>query len=422
MFKYTKDNITVLTVLDKRRAKSNGLYPVKVQVVYRRVQKYYPTGKELTVDEWSRLPEAKNKTLKEVRESVENSFSLVKYNVEALVERGGFSFDALNLRLGKASGDTLNNAFKAKIERLLKNEQIGSMQIYHNTLNLIEEFAGKNVAFDEVTIQWLKKCEQHWSKDKNQTTIGIHFRNIRAIMNEARKSGVIKETQYPFGKDKYEIQTVEGRKKALTTTQIAKIIKYEDGLEASERYRDLWLFSFLCNGINIADMIKLKYSNIVDDEIYFIRQKTERTTKMKREIRATITPQLQAIIDKWGTPRKHPNDYIFPYLKGDEDALKRNTITKDLTKRINKRIKRIGKFLELGDISTYTARHSYATVLKRSGANIAYISESLGHNDLKTTENYLASFEKEERQKNANLLLEAFGVSDDTSDPSNQSE
>ena len=55
-------------------------------------------------------------------------------------------------------------------------------------------------------------------------------------------------------------------------------------------------------------------------------------------------------------------------------------------------------------ITTYTARHSYATTLKRSGANIAYISESLGHNDLSTTEHYLASFEKEEREKNAQLL------------------
>jgi len=53
---------------------------------------------------------------------------------------------------------------------------------------------------------------------------------------------------------------------------------------------------------------------------------------------------------------------------------------------------------------TYTARHSYATVLKRSGANISYISESLGHTDLRTTEAYLASFEKEERAKNTNLL------------------
>lgn len=67
---------------------------------------------------------------------------------------------------------------------------------------------------------------------------------------------------------------------------------------------------------------------------------------------------------------------------------------------------RIGKELGFGSISTYTARHSYATVLKRSGANIAYISESLGHSDLKTTENYLASFEKEERQKNAALVAD----------------
>ena len=67
-------------------------------------------------------------------------------------------------------------------------------------------------------------------------------------------------------------------------------------------------------------------------------------------------------------------------------------------------MKLIGKNLDIGRITTYTARHSFATVLKRSGANIAYISESLGHNDLKTTESYLASFEKDERIKNAALL------------------
>jgi len=55
-------------------------------------------------------------------------------------------------------------------------------------------------------------------------------------------------------------------------------------------------------------------------------------------------------------------------------------------------------------ITFHLARHTFATVLKRSGANIAYISESLGHADQKTTENYLASFEQEERIKNAALL------------------
>ena len=160
---------------------------------------------------------------------------------------------------------------------------------------------------------------------------------------------------------------------------------------------------YLCNGINTADLVKLKYKNIVDGEICFVRQKTERTTKTIKEIRAIVTPEMQAIIDRWGNDRK-PDSYIFPCITGNEDALKQKLMTKDLTKRINKRMKFIGETLGIDGISTYTARHSYATVLKRSGANIAYISESLGHNDLKTTEHYLASFEKEERQKNANLL------------------
>ena len=91
-------------------------------------------------------------------------------------------------------------------------------------------------------------------------------------------------------------------------------------------------------------------------------------------------------------------------LTGNETALEQKRKTQYLTRAINKRMAMIGKALGIDHISTYTARHSFATVLKRSGANIAYISESLGHQDLKTTENYLASFEREEREKNADLL------------------
>lgn len=69
-------------------------------------------------------------------------------------------------------------------------------------------------------------------------------------------------------------------------------------------------------------------------------------------------------------------------------------------------MKKIAEALGIERVTTYTARHSFATVLKRAGANIAYISESLGHQDMKTTENYLASFEREEREKNAQILLD----------------
>ena len=98
------------------------------------------------------------------------------------------------------------------------------------------------------------------------------------------------------------------------------------------------------------------------------------------------------------------DSYIFPYLKTNDNLIHQKAVIKDVIRRVNKRMKTIGIALGIEGISTYTARHSFASVLKRSGANIAYISESLGHSDLRTTENYLASLEREERIKNAALL------------------
>lgn len=403
MFNYSKDGITIASILDTRKINIRGNYPVKIRVTYKRVRTHYSTGKELTVKEWESLSSVKSRELKTIRESIGNSFSLVKSNVETLAEKGNFSFDILNLRLSKTTGDSLNIAFRLRIENLLKEDRIGSKLVSQNVINNIELFAGSNIHFESITIDWLKKFEKYLLKDKGHTTVGIHMREIRTIMNQAKKDDIIKEVQYPFGKDKYEIQTGEGNKKALTINQISEIVKFSDGNDTTAKYRDLWFFIYLCNGINVADMIKLRFKDIKDDEICFIRQKTERTTKIKKVIRATLTPELKQIIGKWGN-KPQPENLIFPYLTGTEDAEKRKKTTRDLTKRINTKMKLIGKHLEIGNITTYTARHSFATVLKRSGANIAFISESLGHNDLKTTESYLASFEKEERQKNAGLL------------------
>lgn len=406
MFKYSKDGISVLTTLDSRRAKADGKYPVKVQVVYNRQQKYYSTGKNMTSEEWEKLPHTKVRALADIRTDIENSFNIVRDNVESIAYTGEFSFDALNQRLKRGSNGTVNAAFQAKIADLRSNERIGNMMVYDTILKGIERFSGSNIQFHEITTDWLKRYEKFLlGEQKSYTTIGIHMRTLRAILNNARKVGIIKESAYPFGRDRYEIKTTEGRKKALTMEQIGQIARYEDGGDATAKYRDYWLFLYLCNGINMADFVKLKYSNIDNGEIFFVRQKTEHTTRTRKEIRVVITEPMQAIIDRWGNPTS-PDNYIFPVLTGKEDALTQKHKTQYLTRAINKRMAAIGEVLGMGNISTYTARHSFATVLKRSGANIAFISESLGHNDLKTTENYLASFEREERVKNAELLTQ----------------
>lgn len=402
---YSKDGITVTPIIDKVHPKKNGLCPIRIRVTYQRKRVYYPTGKDLTVKDWERLSNARSRDIKDIRESIVNSFDIVRCVVEELASAGKFSFEALNSRLKKANDTYIDTAFNAKIDELRADGRIGSSDYYFYTLSSIKRFAVRPVLIDSVTVDWLKRYEKFLrSENKSQTTIAMYMRAIRSILNEARRAGIIKEAQYPFGRGRYEIQAGEGRKMALTLEQIGQIARYEDGSQATAKYRDYWLFLYLCNGINMADFVKLRYRDIVDGEICFVRQKTERTTKTRKEIRVIISEPMQAIIDRWGNPHK-PDNFIFPVLTGKEDAIEQKHKTQYLTRAINRRMASVGKSLGIEHISTYTARHSFATVLKRSGANIAYISESLGHQDLKTTENYLASFEKEERIKAADMLI-----------------
>lgn len=391
-------------MLDTRRTKSDGKCPVKIRVTHRRTRWYYPTGKDLTPEEWSALSTTKARALVSIRKDIESSYQIVRSAVEELTTAGAFTFDALNNRLKGATSDTVNTAFRAKISAFNQQGQVGTATVYDTILKGIERFAGAHIPFDAVTVSWLVRYAAFLqSEGKKQTTIAIHLRHLRAILNEARRQGIVKEAQYPFRRGRFEIQEGEGRKMALTLEQIGQIARYDDGSDATAKYRDYWLFLYLCNGINVADFVRLRYRDIVNGEICFVRQKTARTTRTRKEIRVIVTDRMQAIIDRWGNPPA-PDRFIFPVLDGSEDAMRQKLKTQYFTRAVNKRMATIGEALGIGNISTYTARHSFATVLKRAGANIAYISESLGHNDLKTTENYLASFEREERVKNAELL------------------
>lgn len=102
-------------------------------------------------------------------------------------------------------------------------DRIGTMQFFKCTLVMVEEVGGKDIPFSAITVEWLQKCEKLWPKTRSVSTIGMHMRNIRTLMNEAKRAGVIKESQYPFGKGLFEIKTGIGRKKGLTKKQLKAI-------------------------------------------------------------------------------------------------------------------------------------------------------------------------------------------------------
>jgi hypothetical protein len=100
MYNYSNNGITISSILEDRRVTVNG-YPVKIRVTYKRLRKYYATSKTLSIENWNKLPETKSKTRIAIRSDIQNTFERIKVTVIELERGNGFSYDALNLRLGK---------------------------------------------------------------------------------------------------------------------------------------------------------------------------------------------------------------------------------------------------------------------------------------------------------------------------------
>ncbi len=404
MYKHSIHGVTISTILEKSKASPNGECPVKTLVIHKRAKKYFNTGKTLTEKEWDRLPTTKAADLQEKREEIRISFEIIKKHVVELLADDKFSLENLDISLKRSAGKTLNELIEEKISQCREAERIGTMQAFQTTLTNIVKYKGTAIQIDNVTQEWLKGLEEFMSgAGRSITTVAINMRNIRTMMNVAKKRGLIREMQYPFGEDKYVIKTEEGKKKALDMKQIAKIQGFHCTDEKMMMSRDIWLFIYFCNGINIADLIHLKFKDIIDGEIDYIRAKTRNTTKTVRHVRAVITDDMQEIIDRWGNAPL-PDNYIFNLIEHTKDAELEMSRKGWFNKKFNRDMKLIGAAVGVPGVTSYTARHSYATVLKRKGANIAYISESLGHTSLATTQFYLDSFDKDERIKNAKLL------------------
>lgn len=268
--------------------------------------------------------------------------------------------------------------------------------------------------FSHLTADFLTTYEQwmqHYGKTSqgklkpstgaSLTTVGIYLRHVRAVVNDAIEAGLMSRDAYPFGRNRYVIPAGSNVKKALPKDQIEQIKSYLPVPGTSEqRSHDLWLFSYFCNGANLTDICRLTWNRVdlKEGRITFVRQKTARSKKQNQTpIVAHLRPETIAIIDRWGTADKRANGYVFPFLSDDMTDHQKKQIIHQTVKMTNKWMGKIAEQLGIeGDTNSYSARHSYATTLLKSKAPLAFISKSLGHTNLKTTESYLGSFDDEE--------------------------
>lgn len=297
-------------------------------------------------------------------------------------------------------GMTVNDAVIQKMKELQDSGRVNSWYRYRSMLHALEEFRGSRISFSEVTAEWLAECESGWrASGKSSTTISIYMKSLRCIFN--RHCGA----SGPFSE--YRIPRQSSRHMALSSSGIKAILDWRGDDDRLEESRDLWLFSYLCNGINFKDMLQLKYSDIKDGEIAFVRSKTRMSTGGTL-VHAHVTPDMWEIIGRRGTAALgcRGSGYIFGYLKGGETPFELEMTVRKVIRKCNSDLRRLAEELRIPVFTTYTARHTFATVLQRRGVAVSYISECLGHRSIRTTEAYLAGFEPEDRLKYSALLTD----------------
>lgn len=401
---------TTAIFIDQYHPRANGKCAVSIRVTFDRKKKYYPTPYALSPDEYQKVMGEKPRSpFKEIRMKLN---SIEEKAVEIIAGLPVFTWAAFerNYLTNRAAKDSLEAAFTNYAEKLREEGRIGTAVSYECAQRSLLSFT-PDVRFADVTPDYLRKYEQWMLGHGNSiTTVGIYLRSLRSIFNNAIADGLLTKEFYPFGKRKYEIPTGKNIKKALTMDDISKI--YYHQLPAgsnAEMCRDYWLFLYLCNGVNVKDMCLFKYFFIQGDVLSFNRAKTIRTRRQVEPIRVMLNDDIRAIIKKWGNTPK-PENYIFPILKDGITPKRQHQLIQQITGVINDHMKIIAADLGIDQpVTTYAARHSFATILQRSGVNISFISEAIGHSNVKTTQQYLAGFEDEAKRETMKALT-AFKI------------
>lgn len=412
-FHYSNNGITAYLMRDIRKKDPEGDCPLRWCVTYKRNRRYYSTGISLNLKDWELFEASENsdfnfktkaRHLKENKNDLEVYFeNKLKPIVKELIDN--FTFEGLANKLGKSDISNLNEAFQAKIVDLYENDRVNYAESFKSTLKSIEDFSGRDINFNSITPDFLLKYEKHLlNSGKTVTTVGFYMRNLRVIINGDGEP-YLKGGKYPFGVGgyKYTIPKGERREMALELGQI-HMIQAHKCESSSEIYRNMWVFSFYGNGINMTDICRLKYSEIQNGEITFIRKKTKNKRRTVVRIYIPITRPIQDIINKHGN--KNKDGYIFPFLNGIETEKQIVRKIADVTKSVNETIRHITKELNLPDgITAYSTRHSYVTILERMNVPRIFIQNSLGHTTESVTDNYSKMAERELRFKYNSLLL-----------------
>ena len=269
---------------------------------------------------------------------------------------------------------------------------------YATTINSLKRYLKDgDVPLKAVDGTMMQGYEQ-WLKDSGlcRNTTSYYLRTLRTIYNHAVDDGLVPQSS-PFK------HVYTGIDKTVKRALPLEIIKQLKSLDLSrnpcmELARDIFMFSFYTRGMSFIDMAQLTHGNLNGGMLIYRRQKTSQQIYIKWE------PDMQEIVEKYKSYNSH---YLLPIAKGEGTIVWRQY--KNAYNRITKHLKKLGEMIGLSiPLTTYVARHSWASIAKSKNIALSTISEALGHDSEKTTQIYLSSLDTSAVDKANQLILNSI--------------
>jgi site-specific recombinase XerD len=330
-----------------------------------------------------------------------------------------FNFDQFEKASSRKAADAtrIEFHFEEKIQELEKRNQITTASNYKMSMRSLKEFTEaktkakfSRLTFADITPDWLKDFEFFLTETKGRsiTTASFYVRALRTLFNDAIAAKDIEQDSYPFGKRKYQTPSAKNSKRAMNAAELKILFEAEPKNKEQAKAKDFWFFSFACNGMNVKDIALMRWKDIQGDKLIFYRAKTINTSKSNlKPIVAYLNSFALEVIERYGNSDKTGKNFVFPILSDTDSAMQQRSKIQNFTRFINQHVKKMAIANGLPEgISTYWARHSFATTSIRKGASLELISESLGHGNLKTTQGYFAGFDSDTKKELAATLME----------------
>ncbi|RLT68434.1 site-specific integrase [Parabacteroides sp. CH2-D42-20] len=396
---------TVNVVCYKSKVLKNNESPLMIRVCKDRKMKYQSLGISILPKYWdfkANKPTSKCPNKEYIERLIAEKVKVYTDKViEFKSQEKEFTATSLMEKVNKSvKRKTVQEVFNQYIQELESANRLRYADMYKCTMHSLIKFNKHlDIPFSDMDTIWLKRYEV-WLQSQGLAinTLGTRFRHLRVIYNFAIEEKIVKSEYYPFNSFKVSKLSQTTAKRSIQKDEILSVLNYQGQTPLECLAIDLFTFSYLAAGINFGDIARLTKDNILENRLIYIRKKTQ------KQIKVSLQEQAIKLIQKYSMP---DNPYLFPILSNfhKTEQQKVNRIHKIIAK-VNKSLKEIGERLNIPiDLTTYVARHSFATVLKRSGVNTSLICEALGHSSERVTQIYLDSFGNDQMEDAMKNLL-----------------